>query len=96
MNKDQITSAVRWLLTMGAGVAVGAGFIDEGMSSTIIAAVAPAIGTLAWSLWSRRAAGTIAAASALADVRGIVTTRDMADVTFKEDPKVVSSASQVR
>lgn len=92
----QVLATIRSVLLGAGGFVVGRGLVDESTMTTIVGGVMFAL-PYAWSLWGHRKDGIIAAASALSEVKTIVTTEAIADsATFKNDPTVVSAGDAPR
>jgi hypothetical protein len=100
MTEDQISSAIRWVLTASSGVLSGL-LISKGWATAesgaaltaFLLGLAPSIAAFIWGLWAHSANSTIASASALPDVHIIVTTPNIAHSTqFVADDKVITPA----
>jgi len=98
ITQDQITMAIRWVITYASAVISGV-LVSKGWATTASAGaltvfllgLAPGIATFIWGLWVHSTGGTIAAASALPEVHSIVTTPEIAtSAQFAPDDKVVS------
>lgn len=98
ITQDQVTSTIRWAITYFSAALSGV-LISKGWATTASAAalttfflgLAPGIATFVWGLWAHTKSSTIAAASAIPEVKEIVTTADIAhSAQFAPDPKVVA------
>lgn len=70
---EQFWSLVRTLLQMAGAALVTRGYLDDGSMQVLLGAVMAILTTL-YSLYIRRAAGLVATAAALPDVRRIIAT----------------------
>jgi hypothetical protein len=61
MNKEQLLSAVRWLVSGLCGALVTRGVLTEDLVEPIIGAVL-SLGTLAWAIWTHAKTETLNAA----------------------------------
>lgn len=98
ITQTQVTSAIRWAITYISAVLAGY-LISKGWATTASAAdlttfllgLAPGIATFIWGLWAHTKSSTIAAASAIPEVKEIVTTPTIANSPqFGPDPKIVA------
>jgi hypothetical protein len=90
LTQDQITSAVRWIITLGTGYLVGAGILTEGGAAALIM-LAPGLAAFIWSMFIHSTNGTISAAAALPDVASVTTTHAIAtSPAFVDNAKVTS------
>lgn len=76
----QVLSAVRWILTLVAGILASRGIISPetqayiaGPETLAFIAAAGAAATLAWGLWSNRPHGIIKSAADLPQVDAVIT-----------------------
>ncbi len=77
-NTEQLISMLRQLLLVLGGGLVARGYLDDQTSNGIAGALAILIGS-AWALYTRRNAGLVTAAAAVADVDRIVASGVLAD-----------------
>jgi hypothetical protein len=54
MTKDAILSVIRHVLTFGGGIAVSAGYLDNGEVATVVGALVTLIG-VGWGVYEKRA-----------------------------------------
>jgi hypothetical protein len=98
ITQDQISSAIRWLLTavsaMLSGLLISKGFATTESAAALTAfllGLVPSIAAFIWGMWAHSTNGTIAAASALPEVHSVITTPAIAHSTqFVADDKVVT------
>jgi len=98
ITQDQIASAVRWAVTalsaMLSGFLISRGWATTASAAALTAFIlglVPGIAAFIWSMWAHSTTSLIAAASALPEVRSIVTTPAIANSPqFAPDDKVTS------
>jgi hypothetical protein len=95
----QTLSAIRWVLTLAAGVLASRGVISQetqayiaGPETLAFVAAFGAAATLAWGLWSNRPHGIIQNAAALPQVDAVITKPKTADQI--PDANVVGSLTE--
>ncbi|AYO83558.1 hypothetical protein [Methylobacterium brachiatum] len=95
----QTLSAIRWVLTLAAGVLASRGVISQetqayiaGPETLAFVAAFGAAATLAWGLWSNRPHGIIQNAAALPQVDAVITKPKTADEI--PDANVVGSLTE--
>lgn len=92
----QVLSALRSTLIFVGGIAASKGWVDNATMMTIVGSIT-AVAPAAWSLWSHRQAGVIAAAAASPVVQQIMTTPEIANSpTFIANPTVVSGSREMK
>jgi len=92
VNMDQVLSAVRTIVGLLSGYAIGRGLIDA-EQATLIAGLAAAIVPFAWGMYAHSKQQKLASVAAMPNVEKVVTT-DQKTADAAPSAKVISVMDQ--
>lgn len=92
---EQIAGVARIIIPTVVAWLVAKNLVSEALSGPVTEALIVLLAAGGMSLWSavaNKATSLIAKTTALKEVHAVVTTPEIANVTFKDDPKVVTQS----